>query len=139
MKFDDTPSDSDTKHVSPHSPHFSKMNKFNAMQKRIKEIVILEERPFSFIDLKVFEVDGTRYELKHGTIRNCVSKLVKSGEIEFAYNSGIEFYTLPGRSFTKQVIAYHMEKSSLLLHQLPIKSTPIYKDKESSLRQTGFT
>jgi hypothetical protein len=49
------------------------MNKFNAMQKRIKEIVILEERPFSFIDLKGFEVDGTRYELKHGVIRKYLS------------------------------------------------------------------
>jgi hypothetical protein len=77
--------------------------------------------------LKAFEVDGIRYELKHGTIRNYVSKLVKSGEIEFAYNSGIAFYTLPGRSFTKQVTANRVEESSLLLHQLPIKSTPLYK------------
>ena len=97
------------------------------MQKRIKEIVILEERPFSFIDLKGFEVDGTRYELKHGVIRNYLSKLTRSGEIEFAFNSGIAFYTLPGRSFTKQVTANHVgDHSSLLLHQLPIRNTPVY-------------
>jgi hypothetical protein len=98
------------------------------MQKRIKEIVILEERPFSFIDLKGFEVDGTRYELKHGVIRNYLSKLTRSGEIEFAFNSGIAFYTLPGRSFTKQVTPNHVgDHSSLLLQQLPIRGTPIYK------------
>lgn len=131
MKSDDTSSDSDTKHVLLRSPNFSKMNKFNAMQKRIKEIVILEERPFSFIDLKGFEVDGTRYELKHGVIRNYLSKLTRSGAFEFAYNSGVAFYTLPRKNFTKYMTAHHMggscSSSSVLLHQLPIKNTPIYK------------
>src|SRR5918994_1370763 len=83
------------------------------------------------MDLKGFEVDGTRYELKHGVIRNYLSKLTRSGEIEFAYNSGVAFYTLPGKNFTKYMTAHHMggscSSSSVLLHQLPIKSTPIYK------------
>lgn len=104
-----------------------KMNKFDAMRKRITEIVILEERPFSFIDLKSFEMDGTRYELKHGSIRNYLSKLTKFGEIEFSYNSGVAFYTLPGRKFTKQVTPYRVWGTPLILHQLPIKNTPIYK------------
>jgi hypothetical protein len=103
----DTRSDSDTKHVLP-PPHFRKINKFNAMRKRIREIVILEERPFSFLDLKSFEVDGMRYELKHGTIRNQLSKLAKSGEIEFAFYSGAAFYTLPGKIFTKQMTSSPM-------------------------------
>lgn len=127
MKFNDISSDSDTKYVLLPSPHFSKMNKLNAMRKRIREIVISEERPFSFLDLKSFEVDGTQYELKHGVIRNYLSKLTKSGEIEFAYNSGVAFYTLPGRNYTKDVTAGHMGGPLSLLHQLPIKNTPIYK------------
>jgi hypothetical protein len=128
MKFDDTSSDSDTKHVLLHSPNFSKINKLNAMRKRIKEIVIIEERPFSFLDFKSFVVDGIQHKLKHGVIRNYLSKLTRCGEIEFAYNSGISFYTLPGKTFSKYVTADHVGgSSSLLLHQLPIRNTPIYK------------
>ena len=128
MKFDDTSSDSDTEHVLLQSSNFTKLSKIDAMLRRIREIVILEERPFSFIDLKGFEVDGRRYELKHGVIRNYLSKLTRSGEIEFAFNSGIAFYTLPGRSFTKQVTPNHVgDHSSLLLQQLPIRGTPIYR------------
>ena len=101
------------------------------MLKRMEEIVFLEERPFSFLDFKSFEVDGIRYELKHGVIRNYFSKLTKSGGIESAYNSGIAFYTLPGKKFTKDVTADRVgdtaSSSSLLLHQLPIRNTPIYK------------
>jgi hypothetical protein len=110
--------------------NFQKMTKFNAMRKKIMQIVIQDERPFSFIDFKSFEIDGKRYELEHGTIRNYFSRLTKVGEIEFAYNSGVAFYTLPGKKFTKDVTANHVGgsySSSLSLHQLPIKNTPIYK------------
>jgi hypothetical protein len=107
--------------------NYRKISKYNAMRKRIKEIVVLEERPFSFVDFKSFIVDGVRYELKHGAIRNYLSKLTKCGEIEFAYNSGIAFYTLPGKTFTKNVTPNHMEGPFSLIHQLPIKNTPIYK------------
>ena len=103
------------------------MNKLNAMLKRIREIVILEARPCSFIDLKSFEVDGIRYELKHGVIRNYLSKLTRSGEIEFAYNSGVAFYTLPGKKFTKDMTADHMGGAFSMLRQYPFKYTPIYK------------
>ena len=126
MNFNDTTGDSDTKHVLLPSSHFS-MNKLNAMRKRIREIVVLEERPFSFLDFKNFVVDGIQFELKHGVIRNYLSKLARAGEIEFAYNSGIAFYTLPGKTFSKYMTANHMGGPFLLLHQLPIKSTPIYK------------
>ncbi|MGH9926221.1 MAG: hypothetical protein ACRD5B_12680, partial [Nitrososphaeraceae archaeon] len=105
------------------------LSKFNAMRKKIREIVILEERPFSFLDFKSFEVDGMRYELKHGVVRNYLSKLTRSGEIKFAYNSGVAFYTLPGKNFTKYVTADRVGGNSfpLVLQQLPIKNTPIYK------------
>jgi hypothetical protein len=127
MKYDDTSNDSDTKHVLLSSPNFSKMNKLNAMRKRIREIVIKEERPFSFLDFKSFVVGGIQYEFKHGVIRNYLSKLTRYGEIEFAYNSGIAFYTLPGKTFPRYMTANRMEAPSLLLHQLPIKNTPIYR------------
>ena len=101
MKFGDTTSDSDTEHVLLHSSNFSKMNKFNAMRRRIIEIVILEERPFSFLDFKSFVVNGIQYELKHGVIRNYLSKLTRNGEIEFAYNSGIAFQYAPRKKLPK--------------------------------------
>jgi hypothetical protein len=104
-----------------------KISKYNAMRKRIKEIVVIEERPFSFIDFRSFILDGVQYELKHGVIRNYLSNLARSGEIEFAYNCGIAFYTLPGKSFTKDVTPNHMEGPFPLIHQLPFRNTPIYK------------
>jgi hypothetical protein len=106
-----------------------RLTKFNAMKKRIREIVLLEEKPFSFLDFKNFAVDGIQYELKHGVIRNYLSKLTRRGEIEFSFNSGIAFYTLPGKTFSKDVAADRVggHPSSMLLHQLPIKGTPIYR------------
>lgn len=106
--------------------NYPKISKYNAMRKRIKEIVVIEERPFSFIDFKSFIVDGVQYELKHGVIRNYLSKLARSGEIEFAYNCGVAFYTLPGNSFTEDVTPNHMEGPFSLIHQLPFRNTPIY-------------
>jgi len=107
------------------------MNGLGAMRRRIREIVVINNRPFSYLDFREFEIEGVLYRMTHGTIRNYFSRLTKSGEIEFAYNSGIAFYTLPGRNFTKQVTAHPVEgshsSSSLLLHQLPIRNTPIYK------------
>jgi hypothetical protein len=91
------------------------------------QIVVQEDRPVSFIDFKSFEVEGKRYDLEHGTIRNYFSRLTRIGFIEFAYNSGIAFYTLPGKNFTKRVTADHVGDTHLLLHQFPIKNTPIYK------------
>jgi hypothetical protein len=107
--------------------NYRKISKYNAMRKRINEVVVLEERPFSFIDFKSFIVDGVQYELKHGVIRNYLSKLTRCGEIEFAYNCGVAFYTLPGKTFAKDVTPNHMEGPFSLIHQLPIRNTPIYK------------
>ena len=103
------------------------MNGLDAIRRRIREILVIDDRPFSFIDFLDFELDGVKYKFAHGTVRNYFSKLTKSGDIEFAYNSGIAFYTLPGRKFAKQVTGSHMGGPSLLLHQLPIRNTPIYK------------
>jgi hypothetical protein len=128
LKFNETPINSDTEHVLLHSSNHSKVNKLNAMRKHIRKIVLSEGRPFSYLDFKSFKVDGIQYELTHGVIRNYLAKLTRYSEIEFAYNSGIAFYTLPGKTFPRYVTATHMgDHSSLLLHQLPIKNTPIYK------------
>lgn len=111
-----------------------KISSFDAMRKRMREIVVLEGRPFSFVDFKSFEVDGKQYELKHGVIRNYLSKLTKSGEITFSFNTGAAYYTLPGKNFTKQnMTATHVgvggtsHSFPLILQQLPIRNTPIYK------------
>jgi len=42
----------------------------NGMLKHIHYIVTNEYRPFSFMDLLRFEVDGLSYHPKKGTIRN---------------------------------------------------------------------
>jgi hypothetical protein len=103
------------------------MNGLDAMRRRIKEIVIIDGRPFSFLDFLEFKVEGIPYKLAYGTIRNYFSKLVESREIEFAYNSGIAFYKLPGTRFTKKVTGNHVGGPLSLIHQLPIRNTPIYK------------
>jgi hypothetical protein len=97
------------------------MNGLNAIRKRITEIVVIDERPFSFLDFREFQLEGVSYRFAHGTIRNILSKLRMSKEIELAYNSGIAFYTLPGKIFNRQ------ETGASILHQPPIKGTPIYK------------
>jgi len=59
-------------------------------------IVLVESRPFSYMDFEKFEVDGKVYSVAHGTCRNTFSFLVKIGIIEFEYNSKVSYYTLKG-------------------------------------------
>ena len=49
----------------------------NAMLKHIQYIVNNEYRPFSYMDLLHFEVDGQSYNPSPGTIRNKFSNLTK--------------------------------------------------------------
>jgi hypothetical protein len=72
-----------------------------AMKVHMQRIVLIEGRPFCFRDFLDFEVDGKRYKMKHGTIRNKISKLKKNGLIQLEYYSGPAFYSLKGVSFTK--------------------------------------
>ena len=58
-----------------------------AMKLKIREIVIKEQRPFSFVDFREFEVGGEKYEMDHGTFRNNISALRKAGEVELAFRS----------------------------------------------------
>lgn len=86
-----------------------------AMKCRIKEIVIEEHRPFSFGNFRRFEVDGQEYKMSHGTYRNYLVKLKKNKEIEFAFNSGAAYYTLPGKKFTKSMTGDRMGGVSILI------------------------
>jgi hypothetical protein len=72
-----------------------------AMKIHMQRLVLIEGRPFCFRDFLDFEVDGKRYKMKHGTIRNKISKFKKNGLIQLEYYSGPAFYSLKGVSFTK--------------------------------------
>jgi len=54
-----------------------------AMKLKMKEII--EQRPFSFADFREFEIGGKKYQMKHGTFRNNISRLKKRGEVELAF------------------------------------------------------
>src|SRR5690349_20023820 len=72
-----------------------------AMKVHMQRIVLIEGRPFCFRDFLDFEVDGKKYKMKLGTIRNKISKLKKNGLIQLEYYSGPAFYSLKGVSLTK--------------------------------------
>ena len=97
-----------------------------AMKLKIKEIVLIEGRPFSFADLKAFEIGGKRYEMEYGTIRNYVSLLRKTGEVQPAFKSKPAFYTIPGKKFTKTMTLNHMGVPDAIIDQSILKTTPIY-------------
>jgi hypothetical protein len=66
----------------------------DAMAEHIAYIVFQEHRPFTYRDFLHFEVDEREYKMKHGTLRNKISRLMKKGEVELSYVSGPAFYTL---------------------------------------------
>jgi hypothetical protein len=53
------------------------------MKLRMEEIVLVEDRPFSYLDFAEFEVGGQTHKMKHGTFRNCILKLEKAGKAGF--------------------------------------------------------
>ena len=65
----------------------------DAMLKHMEHIVHCEYRPFSYMDLLQFEVDGQTYNPSHGTIRNKFSKFNNEGKIEPCYIDTIAFYS----------------------------------------------
>ena len=50
-----------------------------AMKLKIREIVLVEERPFTSADFREFEIAGQKHHMTDGTFRNLISKLKKSG------------------------------------------------------------
>jgi|SRR5215831_4708764 len=71
------------------------------MKIHMQRLVLIEKRPFCYIDFLDFEVDGKRYKMTHGTFRNKISTFIKNGLIELEYYSVQAFYSLKGYHFTK--------------------------------------
>lgn len=65
--------------------------KNDIMFQRIRYIVTVEHRPFSYQDFLDL--------MKHGTFRNKISKLRREGIVELVRNSHVTLYTLKGYSF----------------------------------------
>jgi hypothetical protein len=78
-----------------------------AMKLKIREIVLIELRPFSFVDFREFKVGGEKYEMNHGIFRNNISALRKAGEVELAFRSKPAYYTIPGKKFPKSMTYNH--------------------------------
>jgi len=77
---------------------------------RIKEIVSNEHRPVSLLDfLPSFEIEGKKYHMKYGSLRNILSTLRRARQIQIAFKTKQTFYTLPGITFGKSKIMtpYH--------------------------------
>jgi len=102
----------------------------NAMLACIKKIVLSEHRPFSYQDLLCFRSNGKEYRMKHGTIRNKLSKMRNEDLIEICYNSGIAFYSLKGVAFGRRPIRNPMRVSHHSLYDhivdLPLERRAIH-------------
>jgi hypothetical protein len=70
-----------------------------AMKLKIREIVLLEKRPFTFADFRESEIAGQKYHMKDGTFRNFISKLRKSGEVELAFIKTCILFTFHSNGF----------------------------------------
>ena len=97
-----------------------------AMKLKMKQIVLVEQRPFSFADFRKFEIGGEKYEMRHGTFRNNISRLMKEGEVQLAFKSRPAFYTIPGKKFSKTVTLDHMGVPPSIINRSILKSMPIY-------------
>ena len=98
------------------------------MKLKIREIVLIEQRPFSFVDFRAFEVAGEKYEMNHGTFRNNISKLRKVGVVELAFKSKPAYYTIPGKKFSKSMTQDRMGVPiTNIINEPLLKQTPIYK------------
>jgi hypothetical protein len=73
----------------------------NAMLGHFAYLLNCEHRAACWLDFLDFIVDGKRYLLKRGTIRNNLSYLCRLGMIEFTYRSNNSYYTLPGEGYQK--------------------------------------
>jgi hypothetical protein len=96
------------------------------MKLKIKQIVWVEQRPFSFADFREFEVGGEKYHMTEGTFRNNISGLRKTGEVEPAFRSKPAFYTIPGNKFNKSMTIDHVGVPDAIISQSILKTMPIY-------------
>jgi hypothetical protein len=97
-----------------------------AMKLKIREIVLVEECPFTFADFREFEISGQKYHMKDGTFRNLISKLRKSGEVELPFRSRPEFYTPTGKKFNRTMTLDHVGVTNAIIDQSALKVMPIY-------------
>jgi hypothetical protein len=117
-----------------------------AMKLKIREIVLIEQRPVCYVDLRKFEINGEKYEMNHGTFRNNISKLRKAGVVELAFRSKPAYYTIPGKRFSKSMtqdrmgVVINTVIKDCLLRQTPIyewlKNRPTHKQSLHNIRLT---
>lgn len=130
--LDDTSNDSDRCPLLYKSQ--SKVSDLDqAIEKHMANLVDLENRPFSYHDFAVFEIDGKEYKMAHGTYRNKISRLKNTGKVELAYNAGMAFHTLKGKKFGKQVTPNHTgvnhpnyDSFSRLIYNLPTDKAALH-------------
>jgi DNA-binding transcriptional ArsR family regulator len=98
------------------------------MKLKIREIVLKEQRPVCFLDLRKFEVNGEKYQMKDGTFRNKISALKKAGVVELAFRSKPAYYTIPGKKFSTSMTQDHMGAViNTVINDSLLRQTPIYK------------
>ena len=105
-----------------------------AMVKYMAYLVLSVHRPFSYLDFMRFEVDGEIYEMSHGTFRNKICSLKKTGKVELDFNSGTAFYTLKGHRFGKRMTGNHTGVSPHNSFYHLIKDLPLDKNSLHDIR-----
>src|SRR3569833_1082124 len=98
-----------------------------AMKLKIREIVLVQGRPFSYLDFAQFEVCGQDYKMSHGTFRNNISRLKKAGDIELAFGSQPACYTIPGKKFSGTMTHHHVGVIHSVIPERLLQDTPIYR------------
>ena len=97
------------------------------MKLKMKEIILIEQRPFSFADFREFEVGAKKYQTGYGTFRNNISRLKKKGEVERAFKSRPAFYSVPGKKFNKMMTLGRMGVPDAIIDQSLLRQTHIYR------------
>ena len=92
--------------VTPYPSANCRKSLDDAMDEHVAYIVLSIGRPFTYLDLLRFEVDGEIYEMSHGTFRNKIRDRKMSGKIELDHRSTIAFYTLAGKRFARSITPY---------------------------------
>ena len=79
------------------------------MMKHMKYLVYVERNLLHSRIFRNFYVEGKEYGMKHGTFRNKISTLIKTGKVDVVFRSaGMAFYTLKGVNVGKPIPSNHM-------------------------------
>jgi hypothetical protein len=98
-----------------------------AILRKIEHINKVDQRPASYADLKVVEIEGKLSHVDYGTRRNIVSKLIREGRVERYYNSKATFLVVKGIKFGKQKKQdLEMKKLSSAIQSLPESSRGLH-------------